>query len=201
MPSQYGEDQHVLRYFEGRIGSFLDIGAFDGSTYSNTAGLVELGWNGVLVEPSPPAFCWLMKRYMDNPRLQLVNAAVVPSAQAGEIVHFHVNTPNAFEADAMSSFKAEHIRKFKDHPFREIRIAGISWGQLLEGVGHRHDFVNIDVEGLNWELLEEMPFDPQMVCIEMDPNDKVEDMMKLFHAKGLTEQRCIGGNLLASRPL
>ncbi|MCX8505445.1 MAG: hypothetical protein ORN98_02375, partial [Alphaproteobacteria bacterium] len=34
-------------------GVFVEIGAFDGQEVSNTAGLADLGWRGVYVEPVP----------------------------------------------------------------------------------------------------------------------------------------------------
>jgi hypothetical protein len=41
-------------------GRFLDLGAWDPITFSNTRALVELGWSGVMIEPSPGPFLELM---------------------------------------------------------------------------------------------------------------------------------------------
>jgi len=54
--SQNLEQNYILEYFKDRRGTFIDIGANDGLTLSNTRALVELGWRGVFVEPSPMAF-------------------------------------------------------------------------------------------------------------------------------------------------
>src|SRR5258706_14970608 len=32
-------------------GCFVEVGAFDGETYGNTAGLADLGWTGLYIEP------------------------------------------------------------------------------------------------------------------------------------------------------
>lgn len=53
--SQYGEGRWIAEHFAGRVGRFLDVGAFDGKTFSNTWRLAQEGWFGVCVEPSPPA--------------------------------------------------------------------------------------------------------------------------------------------------
>ena len=45
-----------------RDGFFIDIGAYDGLTISNTAYMeLELGWNGICVEPNPVVFDNLKK--------------------------------------------------------------------------------------------------------------------------------------------
>jgi len=43
-----------------RNGVFVEVGAFDGESYSNTSFLADQGWRGVYVEPIPRYF-WRMK--------------------------------------------------------------------------------------------------------------------------------------------
>ena len=43
--SQHNEQEIILNFFNGRIGRYLDIGAFDGVDMSNTLALAELGWH------------------------------------------------------------------------------------------------------------------------------------------------------------
>ena len=58
--SQHEEELYAYRTFfwEQTGGSFLELGAVDGETYSNTVGILErrLRWKGVLVEASPASF-------------------------------------------------------------------------------------------------------------------------------------------------
>lgn len=206
MSSQYGEHSYILDYFGGRVGRFLDIGAFDGVTFSNTRPLADLGWSGVCVEPSPPAFCALMRAYEGNDKVQLVNAGVRAAGGIG-LTRFYSNTVDAHASDMLSSFSEQHVQKCAAYPFREIWIPAIGWDSMIDMVDevdrYTHDFINIDVEGTNLEVLASMPFHlflPQMICIEMDPADKVPAMSKILSDQGLSEQRMIGGNLLAARP-
>ena len=211
MASQFGEHEFILKHFAGRTGRFLDVGAFDGVTFSNTKPLADLGWSGVCVEPSPPAFCWLMKTYADNPRVTLVNAAL--AGQSG-IFSFQCNTSDAYSADMMSTFSEEHAEKFKGHPFREIAVPAIDWDDFLKFcvdmgpaydnvigyLAHRDslfDFVNIDVEGLNYEVLSNMPIRPEMLCVEIDPADDGEVLR--WMARHQYETTVIGGNALGVR--
>lgn len=56
--SQLGQDKIVDEYFHGkRNGVFVDVGAYDGVTFSNTLMLGrEGGWTGVCIEPLPDNF-------------------------------------------------------------------------------------------------------------------------------------------------
>lgn len=63
MASQLGQDYFVLQVLAGlRGGYFLDTGAADGITSSNTLLLErEYGWNGICVEPNARYFAALQK--------------------------------------------------------------------------------------------------------------------------------------------
>lgn len=200
--SQYGEGKWIVDHFAGRIGRFLDVGAFDGKTFSNTFALAELGWSGVCVEPSPPAFCALMRTHAGNDRVSLMNAAIGGIYQWP--VRFMSNTPDCNAADALSTFSAYHRAKFSEHPFREIFIPIIGWDSLYASVASRFDpvfqFINIDTEGSNAEVLGSMPFRPELVCVEYDPDaDGVNTVHKILESWGYRWTQ-IGGNVLGVRP-
>ena len=62
---------------------YVELGALDGSTFSNTKFFDEtLGWGGVLIEPSPRNFEKL-KVMRNNKRNTLINSAVC--GQSGTI--------------------------------------------------------------------------------------------------------------------
>ena len=56
--SQHKQDEFIIDYFKGKKdGTFLDIGAHDGITLSNTYTLeTELDWSGICFEPMPHEF-------------------------------------------------------------------------------------------------------------------------------------------------
>jgi len=198
--SQYGEATFIYEHFAGRVGRFLDIGAFDGTTLSNTKPLADAGWSGVCVEPSPPAFCWLMKAYEGNPRIDLANVCVSPQ-NGKRIQRFDCNTSDGYSADAVSTLIPAHAAKFKDQPFREIFIPTVSVQDLRWAFGEKFDFINIDVEGLNTEVLWGVggEMKAEMVCVELDPIGDMPTMKAVLGEMGLTEHKLIGGNLLAWR--
>lgn len=199
MPSQYGECARIHEYFHHRVGRFLDIGAHDGVTFSNTRGLADLGWSGVLVEPSPASFVHLLKSYQGNPRVELVNAGITPVAG---LMKFWANTQDGLSADALSSFVPSRVVESKKYPFQQIWVSSITWEMLLGKHQGPFEFVNIDVEGMNPAILEglcnhERIVQPKMVCVEMDPELEVERMKFRLKQIGLGNQETIGGNLLA----
>jgi hypothetical protein len=61
--SQLGQDKIVDEYLhQKRNGVFVDIGAYDGVTFSNTLMLErERGWTGICIEPLPDIFAELRK--------------------------------------------------------------------------------------------------------------------------------------------
>ncbi len=51
--SQHGEDRFIIENLKPDPGFFIDVGAFNGVTCSNTLALEDLGWHGICVEPDP----------------------------------------------------------------------------------------------------------------------------------------------------
>lgn len=168
MYSQNNEEEVIVEFFKGRNCKqrFLDIGAFDGKSLSNTHRLAEMGWEGACVEPSAPSFHKLFTLYKDNPRIVLVNAAI---ALASGLINFYESN-----GDAIGSFDQAHVDKWAKSGarFREILIKTITLDELFGAVGYAFSFLNLDVEALNLELFERLPLDKmpdlKLICIEHD---------------------------------
>ena len=122
--SQYGEDEFILTFFGDHKGRFLDVGAYDGCTFSNTGQLAERGWSGVCVEPSPSAFPYLA-RYHDLHDVLCLNAAVTVAAKW--VPFWDAN------GDALSSVDSEHVAKFAadGYPFQRSWIHGLHGANCL----------------------------------------------------------------------
>ena len=75
---QLGQDLLALDFFrsypaESKV--FLDIGAFDGISFSNTRLLFEEGWSGVCIEPCSKNYKKLELLYKDTPVVTVKAAA------------------------------------------------------------------------------------------------------------------------------
>lgn len=166
MYSQNQEEKKIVEYFNGRVGKFLDIGAFDGKMFSNTLRLAELGWSGVCVEPSPEPFLALQKLHANNPKITCVQAAI------GSI-DGHVTFYDS-AGDAVSTTEVQHRHKWENGSrvrFKEIQVPSMTPGTLLQNYGSYFDFVNIDTESTNlpilrWFAAACLRF--ELLCIEHD---------------------------------
>ncbi|MDR3193366.1 MAG: FkbM family methyltransferase [Treponema sp.] len=152
-------DQDVLAYlyFKGkRTGFFLDIGAYDGKTYSNTYALEQLGWKGVCLEPLPDAFARLRR----NRRCDCYNLAM--SDEPGKGVDFI----RAAGVETLSGLESKMAPTHKDWIVREkgaverIKVNTVTFGDLMgryPGI-NLIDFLSLDVEGAEMSILESIDF-------------------------------------------
>ena len=166
MYSQNDEEQHIVNYFSGHVGRFLDIGGYNPIHLSNTRRLYELGWSGIYVEPSIMCFDSFVKEYHNNPRIVLINKAVV-SSDIDSIILYESN------GDAVSSTSPHHVEKWQKSGvvYTPIKVEAIST-QKIESEYTDIDFLSIDVESTNQEILasftDEYLSKIKMICIEHD---------------------------------
>jgi len=164
--SQNDEENKIVEYFKGKVGRFLDIGAYDGKMLSNTLRLAELGWSGVCVEPSPIPFSLLKVVHKDNQSIRCVNALI---GQVSGMVDFYDTA-----GDAVSTTDLFHKAKWEKGShvkFSKVQAMSITAKDLLDQVGKEYDFVNIDTENTNLETLKAFVgagIRFELLCIEHD---------------------------------
>jgi FkbM family methyltransferase len=164
----------------GEIGRFLDLGAFDGLTGSNTRALSDQGWEGVLVEADPRAFVRLLGNHQGNPKMSCVLGAVVGEAETSGLGRsnnrgfFHANVPKATRVRPFYDAGDQTSTVFSAHRLG-LSLKGQWWTgtitpyELAQAFGHRFDFINIDIEGSDLDVIENlMPLVPytKVVCFE-----------------------------------
>lgn len=192
--SQNNEEEMLLKLLGDQPpGRLLDIGAYVPTTFSNTRALIERGWEAVLVEPSPVPFTALLNEYGNNPKIRLLNAAVVPAPLPMPMLFRDSN------GDALSTASADHAARWTSAgvKFREFYTHPISLRNLMIFAGSVQ-FINIDVEGANWELflavLEEERLSLSTICVEHDNHSG--DMIAAADARGYVPRLLNGENLI-----
>lgn len=198
MYSQNNEEAIILEALNGGepAGRLLDIGAYDGKTFSNTLRLFELGWSGVCIEPSPSVFLGCMALHADNPKVELINAAITVE---GGLSDFYDSG-----GDAVSSISEDHKVRWEAGSqvrFKKYTINTMSIAQLFTRVGYNFEFINLDVESLNLELFRALPFDLmptlRVLCVEHDGH--AQEMMQRMNALGFRLVGQNGENLIFTR--
>jgi len=167
MYSQRDEEKYIVKFFKGKQGRFLDIGAYDGKTFSNTYQLALQNWGGVCVEPSPSLHKPLEDLYGKNEKIKIIKTGVGPKHGIFPFYNFY--------GDAIGSFDKTHAKLWEEkgkRKWKEMMIEVITVEELFTQIGFDFDFVNIDTEGWSWAILQEFPFAQleqlKMICIEFD---------------------------------
>jgi FkbM family methyltransferase len=195
MHSQNDEEAIIADYFQGRTGRLLDVGAYDGVAFSNSRGLLELGWSGALVEPLPAQAAACRQLYAGNPLVSVHECAVGPT---GGRATFHVS-------GMMSTIDASyelHRQKWHTLRFEPIEVEQITLETLWERVGPAFDFVSIDVENYNIDIARQLPAavwrSLSCLCIEHDGH--VDQIRALASPFGLTIIGWNAENLILALP-
>lgn len=196
--SQNDEERFIGEWFSGRRGRFLDVGAFDGKSLSNTWRLLELGWHGVLVEPAPHNFLALMensKPYRE--RTQLVQAAVCADSR---LTRFWMDTiPDRKWSNTVSY---DLVKSGSVMAPVDLNL----WVQTctlldLEPLGP-YDFVSLDAEWEDMAILEVFPETMlrrlELLCIEPREGQRPA-MTSLLVRRGLRVVYETPENILAAQ--
>ncbi len=195
MFSQRDEERYIIKFFKKiKNGRFLDIGAYDGKTFSTTRQLVLNGWEGIMIEPSPSGFPALEKRYFNNPKVKCLQVAV--SHSNGKREFFDSG------GDAVSSFDKDHVELWKKKggvKFKKVMVETVTIKSLFTKLGFFFNFINIDAEGLSWYILERLPYKQliklKMICVEFDREAvKVE---KFLNDMGFVKLHQTAENIIA----
>ena len=184
--SQNNEQDIILQYFGNRKGFFLDIGANDGITLSNTYALQLQEWKGVLIEPSEEAF----NRIKASNGVQKFNVAI--GTEDGHCTfHEMGNHLNAGDVSLLSSIKKTELKRWPGVEFKERMTEVWTYKTLLKHSRLKFfDFISIDAEGVDYEILEQIDLKyTDMVCIEHNSNPDLFQLIKDYCNKaGLTKK-------------
>lgn len=165
--SQNEEELFIVDYFSYKpLGKFMDIGGYDPFVFSNTRKLYEMGWKGIIVEPSPLCFKAFVKEYENNESIVLINKAV--SDENGMMTFYESN------GDAVGTSDIDHMKLWTGGGinYSEMKVPTISMTSLLANYGDNVKFLSLDTEATNIKLFDMLPdwFLKQidMICIEHD---------------------------------
>jgi FkbM family methyltransferase len=199
--SQYQEQIYIQRFFGSTKGTFLDVGAANGVTFSNVYQLLLDGWSGISVEPETQTFRELIHHYKQfDDRSELVIAVIDTQER---FVTFYEN-------GQLSTTSPEHMARWDEHTrknnatWRPITHRTITLSSLLSHYKDRNiDFISVDIEGQNidvvcstdWRLAPSC----KLLCIEHDQN--WDPIVKSLEPYGYSVYEITPVNILLSREL
>ena len=164
MYSQSKEEYHIVMYFRNHVGRLLDIGAYDGKTFSNSLALLLRGWHGTMIEPSPEVFEKL-KKNLNGLHVACGNFTI---GTTNGTIKFYNND------NAVATTSKVDKDKWVKEKFIEIEVPVRRFDAVFKG--QKFDFINIDTEGTDWGILQQIDIDKvgcKCVCIEWNLDRKL----------------------------
>jgi FkbM family methyltransferase len=195
--SQHGEDAYVADFFGKRPnGFYLDLGASHPFRFSNTYLLYRSGWHGMTVEPIP-RLGKLHRRW--RPRDTLLPIAV---GRTGGTLEFFEMTPSVLST-LDREVATQYVADRRAVIFQRYSIEVAPINQVFEQANAIApiDFVSMDIEGLDTDVLSVVDFSrfrPSLFCIEFNNANARQDIEELFSRAKYEIVREIGCNLFAT---
>ncbi len=170
-----------------REGVFVDIGANNGVTISNTYRLErDFAWTGIAVEPIPSTFEKLEARRSCH----AVQGCVTPTGGTASFLEV-VKGSNMLSTLAVNDvgLTARRLRKSirrRRAEIREIEVKCFTFDSLLEKFGISEvDFLSVDTEGGELEILKSIDFARTPVrVISVENNYYTRTIRKFLEATG-----------------
>lgn len=160
--AQNFEDVMLARLFaEQNRGFFVDIGASHPEELSVTKHFYDLGWSGLNVEPIKKNYEMFL---IERPRDININAAI--GLKIGFRTFYEVQG-----CTALSTFEPEQAAYLRTlgYKMNEYTVEVVTANSILEKISQRIDFLKIDVEGMEKEVIESLDlrrYRPRVLLIE-----------------------------------
>jgi FkbM family methyltransferase len=150
--AQNFEDVMIRRCFRRDVGFYVDVGAHDPDVDSVTRSFYDLGWSGINIDPLPRMAARLAAR---RPRDITLECAV--ASTAGRAILHDID-----DSGGVSTLDGAIARDHAAHGWQgyEIDVEVRTLSDILDAhLGdHQIDFLKIDVEGFELEVLKGADF-------------------------------------------
>lgn len=190
--SQCGEDMisdFLFSWLGLKAITYLDIGAHHPKWLSNTYHFYERGSRGVLIEPDED-LCVDLRQ--ERPHDTILNLAVAASGE--DQVNMYVMTSRTL--NTLDRAQAEELvagGREKIEAIRSVRLSGINVILREQFDSGKPNFVSLDIEGLDLEILKAWDFEkfrPEVFCVETLTYTEDNSERKLVEIIDLMKSRC-----------
>lgn len=184
--SQYGQDKYVLEYFNNKKdGFFIDIGAYNGVTFSNTLRMENLGWKGICIEPNPDMF----KKVCRTRKCAKYNVALDTANTEKEFTK--ITGYCAVLSGIKDEYCPEHTERIKKEleelggSMDTINVKTMTFDTLMSDFKDIPviDYISIDTEGNEFKILKSIDFSKYDIRVVSVENNYSDPEMKAFMEK------------------
>jgi FkbM family methyltransferase len=176
---QLQQDQYVYnKYFKDlKDGIYVDIGAHDGITASNTYFFDKLGWKGVCVEPIKERFLELEKN-----RTSKNYNCVISDIDAKEVEFCKIDGYSEMLSGILQNYNENHkqriLRECEQHNCKreKLLIENKKFSDIAPSTNI--DFLSVDTEGNEDKILESIDYNVyniNVICFENNNNFILEN--------------------------
>jgi len=171
--TQFGEDKFIVSLFEKNFkGKFLDIGCYHPTRHNNTFLMYQKGWSGINVDLNPLTI--ELFNFM-RPKDININTGISDS-DSEKTLYFidELNTQNTLDENQLNFLKNHH--NIRDNEIFKKKIKTQNLNIILdEHKFYNIDFMNLDIEGHEFQVLKTIDFDKikiKYLCVEMIEHNK-----------------------------
>jgi len=193
--SQFGQDQYLWeKYFQHGVigGTFVDIGAHDGVSGSNTKFFEDQGWSGICFEPVPQIF----ERLKTNRQCMCVNKAL--SNKVGTAKFKYLPGYSEMLSGLLDEYTQGQLdrinREVAEHKQVEYTIdVETSLFELEVPKDINISLLSIDVEGSEETIIRSIDFDHRtIIFMTVEFNEPNDALHHYILSKGYALDMCLG---------
>lgn len=202
---QNKETNVALKYFKGRKGTMLDIGANTGLFLSNSYDLIQKGWDCICIEPSS-VFEDLKKLHKGNRKVKCHNVAI--GKEKGKLRFFEsgAHVKGGDDKALVSTAIPKEMERWTEVDFTETEVDVVPFREFMqehEYDGLKIDYISLDVEGMEMDILEQINlkfWGVDLLCIEWNGKKQLEKKFTDYCSKhGLKEIHRNAENIMYAR--
>jgi FkbM family methyltransferase len=174
-------DYKLSHYLNFSNGFFVEVGANDGVTYSNTLYFEKYKkWTGILIEPIPEL---AEKCKLNRPGCIVEQVALVPSSfEDPQIEMWYCNhmsvVKGAMKSEVEQMFHIKKGAEIQNVETYELKVPAKNFSDIIDKYSIKNiDFLSLDVEGFELSALRGIDFDrhrPAFMLIEARYRSEIE---------------------------
>ncbi len=160
--SQYNQDKFLneVVFFNKKEGFFIDIGAHDGISFSNSLFFERYnGWSGICVEPNPSVFNKLVSNRKS------INLNVCIGSENKKVKFTQIEGYSEMLSGITEKYDDRHLERINNYILtkggtkKEIEVEMIPLNDIDELKNKKIDFISIDTEGNEFDIVNSIRFD------------------------------------------